>query len=1707
MNRPRNHLPFLCGAALFLAASAMADLQPVTFTLPKEGFWATKPKPMEAETVEMTSANSDSNYKSIGLEWAVTKEKLPLIRQVGLARLSNVLHVTGNAYGKHLYGMYGYSHQGSGEIATERDVWLRISGGEYDHVVGGSDGANDRAKPWTGDIVLELTGDAKAQTLSGGGLKGAEKNSRTGHVWVAITGNAQILGDAAGAHRVEGPASGTLTATGNATIYVSSLQGNNGNFTAGIDRTGSDASGKVVGDTALIVELPKTATGVFKKELRGGSYGAGSGTFAIEGNTSVRVSAPDSVTFSSPIYGASVSNTSVCTVSGDASVTLAGGTYTGIVAAGGYGAKSAVEGSATLTLASGVFKGTLAPAANGATVGGGSALVIAGEEGVVDLSAATLAEGFGSVTLRSGTLLLGERRLGGYTPTFDVPEGKPLALLVHATAAELSAGKAVLFPVAEGVTTETLPATLAVAPAGQPAIVGGQWVPRVEEGQLCLVLDKGKPASGVTPVSFDVGDDAYWQAKPAPKTAGALYLFNGVPGQDGDHISSEAVAEAKGFRQSEGLDRASNVIWITGKREGSGTNPRQFYGIYGWEDAPKTDAETLERDVWLKISSGAFDHVTAGSDGNSGNSKPIVGDLFVELTGDATANCLFGGGLKGGTRNSVTGNTRVVVAGKATVSGAIVGFHRTEPGGSGTATLTGNASVLVKSMQTEEGHIVGASDTNKANYAVAVEGHASVEIDLPSEAQGNFNKEIFGASRVDTDGTHTVASASVTITAPDTVTFTKPIAGGSCDIGKATVAKVTGDTAVTLRGGRYVANVVAGSYNAWNTSAGKSAVEGKATLTVEGGRFEGNAALLPAYNGGTVGASGLVIAGEAPIDLSRATLGAFDTVTLKGDLALGEARLSEGSTLAVEGQRTLALTPTAAELEANRVRLAKAEAVPNGLTVAAEGVESWALFVEDGVLYYGREAVEGHTWASGAGAWEQGLPNFKDGDNVTFARNAAQDAVALTKDVRVGTLTVAGDIALTGEGTLTAKAATLSGTLTLGGTLATTQGLTVSGTLGGTGVVQGKVTFAEGAKLRVSAEGPLTLEGEVVGTLALELPEALDTAAPALRLLNAADGVAFSGIPEGCAVRWVEGAYWLGQDRAMPFVAAAPGDWGTLAWQDADGQAVAANQWQTFPIAARQARLTGEGTVTLPEGLTLGRFLIGGNLTFAGATPAVDVIDLEAGCTLSAPESVFPTLPKLTGEGRYIKTGAGDLTISPGAQTSTPLEIAEGRLRFGAGNASFTYDVAHRITVASGATLYAEWNKTKLTSPDNVFTMEAGAQAELRVGGGGSVEGTMELDAEGGEVALHAAVDGGYGSVTLGFDVKGSGTLVLAEGLCDGWHNGYTLAGALSGAMALRAEDRNDVTLSGANTFTGGTELRRREPIGGGHGTGSEPKLIVASATALGTGPVRVGERTTLEVKEGVTLELASTLGGAGTVTGAVSLKAGASLDASQGCLTLGTLTAEAPVPVKLPEAMQGREVRLCAWAAEAAPGEGVTFTAERAGWRLEKRADGLYAVATAPAIPDRVADETEGEPLTVDAKAFLSAAAQRLGMETVARVTGRSGGKALTSAQLNAALRCFTGDGLYAAEGDTLTVAYDFGVADVSVKDGSVRATLRVQGAKGIRVAFAEGVTLRLRETDEAGTLLKEETLQAAPAEGERTLTFPLTKETLLFRASVSKE
>ena len=709
----------------------------------------------------------------------------------------------------------------------------------------------------------------------------------------------------------------------------------------------------------------------------------------------------------------------------------------------------------------------------------------------------------------------------------------------------------------------------------------------------------------------------------------------------------------------------------------------------------------------------------------------------------------------------------------------------------------------------------------------------------------------------------------------------------------------------------------------------------------------------------------------------------------------------------------------------------------------------------------------------------------------------------------------------------------VSSSLTGGAMLSAVEGMTVTGVLSGEGWITGDVTFAEGSQLRASAEGVPTIVGTASGTVELDLSAwgELDdsTVRPVLRASEPVEGTFVLTAPEGFVAHYADGVYWVARALTQPLslVLGSEAEWTQASWLDASEPSVAVvpAQWDVLPsegITAMVKATADDATLMLEFERSVGSFevqdsestlTLGGaklspsSLTVAGklaATPST--LTIPSGATINEGGTLtydVPSgsvaMPAMAGTGRFIKTGAGTLTISDALTEGPMVEILQGTVSVSAVNK--VYDGT--LVLGGGttsATLLFSGPDTSLSFPKGI-TLRNHAIVSFDTGrawnSGSKIKGELiRIEAADGEVTFRGARYGDGADVQM--PLKGCGTLVLTQ-----YHgiNSWKISGAISdadGVLDVKVVKNGNafarVTLSGDNSFSGGLALQE--------GT----QLTLGHSNAAGRGAVSIATDAKLTVSSNTTLNVYGALSGLGTITGPIvdevatvctlHLAEGASLDLSEAmaeaCLTLnGTLTAAGPIAVTLPQDVTSTR-RLLAWVS--AP-EGVTFQASEAKpiaptARLVAKEDGLYYEALT--LADGVQETFKG--LSEATQRALASAAFDAGATSIAAVGGEN---------IDGALQCFEGALTVTvddAQAATLSVDYAFGIAAMkyNAEEGTFTVTAKVQGAAEAQtVTFASDTTVEV-VVDGTDEIL----VSASASASELTLTIPSEKAATLLQA-----
>lgn len=522
------------------------------------------------------------------------------------------------------------------------------------------------------------------------------------------------------------------------------------------------------------------------------------------------------------------------------------------------------------------------------------------------------------------------------------------------------------------------------------------------------------------------------------------------------------------------------------------------------------------------------------------------------------------------------------------------------------------------------------------------------------------------------------------------------------------------------------------------------------------------------------------------------------------------------------------------------------------------------------------------------------------------------------------------------------------------------EGVTVNGALTAAGGIVGDVTFGETGTLKLTAGTFLMISGVVTaqeGGVALDTSAVMAEGYVGQTVLVAQKGLSFTGVPEGFVVNEVQmtdvlSQYILAKNAPFPWKATLTGDttWIKATWTAANGVTVDPAQWMVTYAPSVSVELTVESETTLSDlPVAVGAITIKGTapLTLSGGPLHTSSLTVEAGAELhtdtaqfvvtalndATPASVTVngtwvmnassgyTLPAISGTGTVVKTGTGTLSLNSGTVVEPTLHIQAGTLSLpstsGNGYGDFYTDVPN-VIVEGGATLSVPQWATNVKDAEATFTLRNNAIFSFANGNSydnRDIAPKFLIENDGtSPTSFRGSSNGDNTKLTGGISGKG---LILFE---QGGSNGYTVSGVIAdgadGTLAVRVNDTNStITFSGANTYTGGTEIMT--------------SLTVSNADALGRGPVSIAEGGTLTVS-GTTLNVYGAIKSAGTIAGAIALQEGASIDASAGAVTFDTLSVAegATIPVALPaDVAVGTE--LATWTT--GPADAVAFSADLA--------------------------------------------------------------------------------------------------------------------------------------------------------------------------------
>ncbi len=260
--------------------------------------------------------------------------------------LAPTLVVGGGDGNGNLVGGKSYAEYDASEAATG-DVWIKVSGGSFQRVIGGSMCNNWRAdsgNSFEGDVHIVVDG-GNVGTVIGTHFNDAKSPTFNGDTYISIMEGAAVSGSVVG--------SGTMSHnegvkhTGDTNVFVYTTLTGSG-YVLGGHMWLSNYTGTMTtnGATNVTVDLSEyTGSGTtFAKHIVGASYlsndatwyGSGSPQALINGDTNVVIKGKEGVTFTGMIAGASFTEHKAnSTVTGSTNINISGNSeYEGIIAGG-----------------------------------------------------------------------------------------------------------------------------------------------------------------------------------------------------------------------------------------------------------------------------------------------------------------------------------------------------------------------------------------------------------------------------------------------------------------------------------------------------------------------------------------------------------------------------------------------------------------------------------------------------------------------------------------------------------------------------------------------------------------------------------------------------------------------------------------------------------------------------------------------------------------------------------------------------------------------------------------------------------------------------------------------------------------------------------------------------------------------------------------------------------------------------------------------------------------------------------------------------------------------------------------------------------------------------------------------------------------------------------------------------------------------------
>jgi autotransporter-associated beta strand protein len=769
-----------------------------------------------------------------------------------------------------------------------------------------------------------------------------------------------------------------------------------------------------------------------------------------------------------------------------------------------------------------------------------------------------------------------------------------------------------------------------------------------------------------------------------------------------------------------------------------------------------------------------------------------AGTGTVTLTGDSTylgGSTISTGTLQlgnGGTSGSVTGNivdngVLAVNRGDAlTLDGTISGTGTLTKSGSGTLTLTGDNTYAGATTIT-----AGAGNTLQLGDGGNTGSVAGNIVDNGALVINRSNSLIYGGV-VSGAGTLTQAGTGTTVlTGANTFTGATTISSGTLQIGN---GGTTGSIA-----GLSIVDDSALVFNRSNALTYAGAISGTGTVTQAGSnvlRLTG----ANTFTGGTTISSGTLQVGNGATgsitgDIANGSALIFNRtgiLTYGGDISgTGTVTKSGSGTLTLTGDNTYTGNTTTSSTGSRLQGGAE-----NAFSVVSAHTFGTGTFLDIGGFDQGIGSLAGAGRVTNAGADAATLTTGGNGTSTTYS-GIIQNEVSVTGLTKVG----AGTLTLTGANTYTGATDVAGGTLQAGATnaFAQTSAYTVA-----SGATLGLNNFSQVIGSLAGA-GTVTNGGAITRTLT----------AGGDNTSTVFSGVIQNGAGVGLTNLTKVGAGTLTLSGANTYTGATAVNVGTL--QGGAVDAFALTSAHTLAAGAildlggfnqTIASLAGAGTVT-NAGLTAATLTTGAATTFSGV--------IQDGAELTGLMKVGAGIAVLTGNNTFtggITISAGTLQIGAGATGSIASDVVNSSALIFNRTGTLTYggDISGTGTVTKSG------SGTLTFTGDNAYTgnttisstgsrLQGGAENAFSSASAHTLGTGTFLDIGGFDQSIGSLA--GAGRVTN----AGADAATLTTG---GDGTSTTYSGIIQNEVSMTGLTKvgaGTLTLSGANTFTGGTTI------------------------------------------------------------------------------------------------------------------------------------------------------------------------------------------------------------------------------------------------------------------------------------------------------------